>query len=158
MKQVHPILKAKAQSWKELEKLIEALPTTRERGEVFEQFIYFYFTIKKDLYQIAEIYREKDIPIKYRKKFNLESTDVGVDGLLILDNGESAGYQVKFRTNRERPSYGELTKFWNEARLTDHHYTIANCYVLSRLCAKHKQHLSILVDQFDSLDSYFFDW
>ena len=100
---------------------------------------------------------EKDIPLKYRKKFHLEKTDCGVDGLFILTDGSVAAYQVKFRTNREKPSYAELSKFWAEARYTNHHYTISNCYSLSELCEKHKPHLSILVDEFDSLEAYFFE-
>ncbi len=153
----HAFLKNKLKNWRELELQIESLPTTKERGDVFEQFVYLYFLIKKNLYQISEVYPEKEIPKKYRKKFKLEGSDCGVDGLIIFSSGQSAGYQAKFRTGREKPSYAELTKFWAEARHTDYHYTIANCYALSELCAKHKPHLSILVDEFEKLDNSFFE-
>lgn len=153
----HPLLKKKLCSWKELEKDIEALSTTKERGDVFEQFVYCYLLIKKNLYQISEHYMAVDIPISLKKKYSLEKKDCGVDGLIIFQNGKTASYQAKFRTNREKPSYDELTKFWAEARHTDYHYTIANCYELSRLCAKHDKHLCILVDEFDLLTNEFFD-
>jgi len=153
----HPLLKEKIRSWRELEKSIEKLPTTKERGEVFEQFVFVYLSLNKTLYQISEIYIEKQIPLKYRKKLELEMIDCGVDGLAVLKNETYLAYQAKFRQNRERPSYAELSKFWAEARLANYHYTIANCYSLSKLCAKNKKHLSILVDEFDRLSEDFFD-
>ena len=90
----HKFITQKIRSWQELEKNIESLPTTKERGEVFEQFVFLYLNLKKNLYQIAELYREKDIPLKYRQKFKLEKIDCGVDGLIILNNGKSAAYQA----------------------------------------------------------------
>ena len=153
----HPLLKSKIKSWKELESQIEQLPTTKEIGDVFEQFVFAYLLIRRNLYQIAEVYMYEDIPSKYKKQFNLEKRDCGVDGLIVLKDGRSAGYQAKFRTDRGKPAYAELAKFWAEAKLTDYNYTIANCYSLSRLCVKHSKHLSILVDKFDALDEDFFD-
>ncbi|MFH1825051.1 MAG: DEAD/DEAH box helicase family protein [Candidatus Firestonebacteria bacterium] len=153
----HPLLKSKIKSWNELEKHIEQLPNTKEMGNVFEQFVYVYFLIKHNLYQIAEHYMEKDIPLEYRRRFNFERYDCGVDGLIIFKNGKSAAYQAKFRSDRVQPSYAELTKFWAEAKSTDYNYTVANCYYLSRLCAKQPKHLSILVDEFENLGSEFFN-
>lgn len=153
----HPLLREKVRSWRKLEDSIEKLPTAKERGEVFEQFVFAYLSLHKTLYQISEVYREKQIPLKYRKKLRLETVDCGVDGLVVLKDGRFLAYQAKFRENRRKPSYAELSKFWAEARLADYHYTIANCYSLSRLCAKNKKHLSILVDEFDRLGEDFFD-
>lgn len=152
----HQILKQKYNKWSELEKVIESLPTTTERGDVFEQFIYCYFNINKELYQLKEIYRERDIPAVYREKYKLEKRDTGVDGIFILENGKCAGYQVKFRVGREIPSYAELSKFWVEAKLTDYHYTVANCYYLTKLSQKNEKHLSVLVDELDNLNQVFF--
>ena len=69
-----------------MEKAIEALPTAKARGNVFEEFTFAYFTIKKQMYQIAEIYPSADVPDKYRKAFKLgnkQHQDSGVDGLII---------------------------------------------------------------------------
>jgi predicted helicase len=153
----HQLLRNKISSWHDLEKQIEQLSTTKERGDVFEQFVFCYLGVKKSLYQIDRHYMAEDIPIELKKKYQLERTDCGVDGLMILQDGKAAAYQVKFRTNREKPSYDELGKFWAEARRTDYHYTISNCYELSRLCAKHEKHLGILVDEFDALGQEFFN-
>lgn len=152
----HQILKEKNNNWIELEKKIESLPTTVERGEVFEQFVFAYFNLNKSLYQITEVYREKDIPLEYKERYKLEKRDSGVDGLIIFENGKSAAYQVKFRVNREIPSYAELSKFWIEGKLTDYNYTIANCYYLTKLSKKNEKHLSILVDELENLNPSFF--
>lgn len=153
----HPILKTKISCWKELETQISKLQTTKEMGDVFEQYVYGYLFIKQNLYQIAELYIFKDIPLKYKKLFKLEKNDCGVDGLIIFKDGRSAAYQAKFRSERKQPTYAELTKFWVEAKLTNYNYTIANSYSLSKLCGKHSKHLSILVDEFDKLDKGFFN-
>lgn len=50
------LLKKHYSDWPSLEKAIEALPTAKARGNVFEEFTFAYFTIKKQMYQIAEIY------------------------------------------------------------------------------------------------------
>lgn len=49
------LLKKHYSDWPSLEKAIEALPTAKARGNVFEEFTFAYFTIKKQMYQIAEI-------------------------------------------------------------------------------------------------------
>ncbi len=151
------ILCERIESWNQLESQIEKVDSTKEKGDIFEEFVYVYFTLNKNLYQISEIFMEKDIPSEYREKYELEIRDSGVDGLIILNDGKAAAYQVKFRKNRAKPSYEELTKFWAEARHADYHYTIANSYSLSKLCEKNKKHLAILVDEFEQLDGSFFD-
>ncbi len=150
------LLHEKFNYWEQLENKIENIPSTKEKGDIFEEFVFVYLNLNRNLYQISEIYMEKDIPLEYREKYHLELNDSGVDGLIILKNGKTAGYQVKFRTNRKNPSYEELAKFWAEGRHLDYHYTIANSYYLSKLCSKNKKHLSILVDEFERLDSSFF--
>tara|TARA_B110000027_G_scaffold131409_1_gene155665 strand:+ start:3974 stop:6850 length:2877 start_codon:yes stop_codon:yes gene_type:complete len=150
------ILKRKYSDWSSLEKEIEKLPTTYDKGEVFEQFIYAYLLLNKQLYQINELYRSTEIPKKYLEKYKLEKKDSGVDGLIILNSGKGAGYQVKFRTDRKKPSYDELAKFWVEAQHTDINYTIANCYSVTNLSKKQEKHLQILVDDLDVLEDDFF--
>lgn len=151
------ILQSKYLNWAQLEKDIEKVSSDKEKGDIFEDFVFGYFLLHQDLYQISEIYKVCDIPLKYRQQYKIEKKDSGIDGLIILRDGRAAAYQVKFRSNREKPSYAELTKFWAEARHTDIHYTVANCYSLSQLCAKNKKHLAILGDEFSSLDAEFFN-
>jgi superfamily II DNA or RNA helicase len=151
------LLKEKFSSWEELEKKIEALPSAPLKGEVFEQFIFAYLSIKKQFYQLKEVYRSKEIPKNLLEKYKLEKKDSGVDGLVVFNDGKVAGYQVKFRTNRLKPSYDELAKFWVESQHTDYNYTIANCYSITDLVLKQQKHLQILVDEFESLNQDFFE-
>lgn len=150
------ILKKKYANWSELENIIENLPTTKQKGDVFEEFVYAYLIIKKQLYSIKELYMSKDIPVEYLEKYKIEKIDSGIDGLIIREDGLAAAYQVKFRTGRNTPSYDELAKFWVEAKNTDLNYVIANCYYLTGLAKKNDKHLQILVDEFSILDEEFF--
>ena len=50
-----PLLKEKYSSWKELESQIELLPTTKEIGDAFEQFVYAYFIIKQQQYTFPKV-------------------------------------------------------------------------------------------------------
>ena len=127
------IFQKKYSSWKELEKVIEALPTPKQRGDAFEEFVFAYMNIKKQLYQVKEVFMSTEIPAKYLTKYKIEKKDSGVDGLIIRNDDKAAAYQVKFRTGREKPSYSDLTKFWQEGKHTDFNYTIANCYSVTDL-------------------------
>jgi superfamily II DNA or RNA helicase len=151
------IFQKKFPNWSELEKVIENLPTAKEKGNVFEEFIFSYLNIKSQLYQIKEVYMSNDIPTEYLSKYLIEKNDSGVDGLMILNDNKVAAYQVKFRSKRVKPRYDELAKFWVEARNTDINYTIANCYSITDLSKKNDKHLQILVDEFESLDTLFFE-
>lgn len=154
------LLKKHYSDWPSLEKAIEALPTAKARGNVFEEFTFAYFTIKKQMYQIAEIYPSADIPDKYRKAFKLgnkQHQDSGVDGLIITNEGKSIAYQCKFRSGRVKPTYEELTKFWSDGRYCDYCCTVANSFAVSNLSDKHEENLQILAKDFDSLDQEFFD-
>lgn len=151
------ILKARYDSWQHLEKTIENLSTTKEKGDVFEGFCYAYFKIKSTLYQVSEVYLSKDIPQQYKDKYKLANRDSGVDGLIIRNDGKVIAYQAKFRSNRVKPTYDELTKFWSEGRYCDFCCTIANCYSLTDLSDKHEQNLKIIVNDFNNLDDSFFE-
>ena len=69
---IHPLLKNKIHDWQQLEKQIGQLPTAKERGDVFEQFVYCYLKIKKDLYQVDELYMSEQVPILLKRKLQIE--------------------------------------------------------------------------------------
>ena len=102
-------------SWEELESFIKTLPTTKEKGDAFEEFAFLFFSYNKEIYDIKEIYSEKEIPQKYKDKYKLEPTDNGVDGLIITNNDEAIAYQVKFRSDNSSATYTELSTFWSES-------------------------------------------
>jgi len=155
----HPLLYEKYNNFDELEKKIEEINIAKEKGDIFEQFIFIYLNLKKNLYQIKDnnVYMEKDIPDEIRKKLDLEPSDYGVDGVFITVDEKIAAYQVKFRSGRNKPSWEELAKFLSEAEHAHYRYTIANCYELPVALKKKESHLPILVENFDHLDSEFFD-
>jgi predicted helicase len=153
----HPVLHQSFKSWDELESLIEALPTTKSKGDAFEDFVYAYFLIRKELYQIEEHWPYKSAPLELKLKLGMDPTDCGADGLIRFKDGSIAAYQAKFRSGRVKPPYEELAKLWAEARACDYQYTVANCYSLTELAKKNKKHLQVLCDEFDNLDEFFFD-
>jgi superfamily II DNA or RNA helicase len=143
-------------SWPELEKVIESLDTPNQRGEVFEEFAFAYFKIRSTYHQVEKIWRVSDIPSIILTSLQIERSDAGIDGLIKHIDGTYTGYQVKFRSGRQKPSYSELTKFWQEARHCDFHLTFANCSELTELSYKNPKHLKILSMELDDLDTEFF--
>lgn len=153
----HKIFSTKYDSWLNLEKAIESLPTSNDRGEVFEQFVYLYFSLNQNYYQISEIYREKEIPLAHKEKLKLEKTDYGVDGIFIKTDGTYTVYQVKFRSNKGVPTVRELSTFWTEGEYADYRCIIANCEDLPKVSQKKSGSMQILARDFDKLDDSFFE-
>lgn len=143
-------------SFKEIETLIEKLPTTKEKGDAFEDFVFCYLNILEQKYQIAEVYKISDAPTALLEKYKLEKTDSGVDGIFKTIYGDVCGYQVKFRSNRIKPSYDELAKFWVESKYTEYRYTITNSYEITNLAKKQENHIELLVNEFENLPADFF--
>ena len=152
----HPVLHKSYQNWDELEAKIEKLPTSKQKGDAFEDFIYAYLELKKDFYQIDAHWQYSDAPIDLKESLSMEINDSGADGLIRFRDGTIAAYQVKFRTGRKAPRYDELAKLWAEARECDYQYTIANCNSLTKLARKNDKHLQILCNEFINLDNSFF--
>lgn len=148
----------KYSSWKEIEDGIRSKAEEKERGDLFEEFVYAYFSIKKDFYQIEEVYMSEDIPNEIKESIKLEDTDYGVDGVYVRTDNQIVAYQVKFRSDRDnQPSYRELSTFWAESEHADYRCIIANTYSLPEQSDKKKDQFSILVDTLDSLDDNFFN-
>ena len=152
------IFKQQFKDWEELEKRIEQIEIAKEKGDVFEQFAYAYFTYFKDIYQVKELFMGPDIPEEYKALYKLEKKDSGVDGLILKEDGSSVAYQVKFRTAAEAPSYDDLTSFWAESEHTTERCIFANCYSLPKQAYKKKDQFTILRDSLMALDEAFFSW
>jgi superfamily II DNA or RNA helicase len=157
----HAIFQRKFANWEQLEQAIEAIQDTTEKGDVFEQFVYFYFTFFRNLYQIEKVYSPKvkgaGFTSQVKNRLKLEPTDFGVDGAYETFDGRLAAYQAKFRTGRASPSGSELATFWAEAEYADYRCIVANCLSLPRIEKKKKNALSILADRFLELDKDFFE-
>lgn len=86
------LLKKHYSDWPSLEKAIEALPTAKARGNVFEEFTFAYFTIKKQMYQIAEIYPSAEIFLTNTEKLlslAINNTKIVALTALLLQMKES---------------------------------------------------------------------
>lgn len=149
--------KSAFKSWEELEPYIKGLPTTKDRGDAFEEFAYLYFKYHNDLYDIKKIYSHDEIPQEYRQKYRLEQQDNGVDGLIITNEDKAIAYQVKFRSDNSSATYSELSTFWAESEYCDERCIFSNCKELPRQSGKKKNQFQILIDTFLTLDSSFFE-
>ena len=159
---IKSVLLKKYNCWAELEREIEKIEDTTEKGDAFEQFCYYYFVFHKALYQIEEVYSPKiegrEIPKEIEEKLKLSHKDDGVDGVFITIDGKYTAYQAKFRSCRRSPASNELNNFWAEAEYADNRLVIANCASLPRDTGKRKCGSSVLVDKFDLLSNDFFDF
>ena len=152
----HTVFDGLFHSWSDLEVSISKLEDKDVIGEVFEQFVFIYFSLHRELYDIKELYRDKDIPLPIRKKLQLEATDYGVDGVYINSLGEICAYQAKFRSHRISPTYTELSTFWAESEYADMRCIISNCFSLPIPSDKKKSQFVVLVDSLEELDELFF--
>ena len=161
---VHSLLKDRQyNSWDDLHNAISAFTTedldpsdtrydevsgrsAKIRGDIFEQFSYFYFLYHKDLYNIEEIWCDKvsgrEIPASFsdpngRYKIGgagKSSKDYGTD-LVAKMNGREEPHlaiQAKFSSDPgHHPSYRELATFWRDAELFEERRIITSSMRLS---------------------------
>ena len=154
----HRLLKNRFNNWFELEKQIESIEgSNKEKGDIFEDFVYAYLEINKAYYQIEKHWQGKDTPIDIKENLDIEINDAGVDGLIKFNDGKYGAYQAKFRSGRKKPSYEEISKFWAESRNCDRKYVIANSFDLTKLTSKEPNHYQILGNDFMKLSSDFFE-
>ncbi len=158
---MHKLFEMPYASWEELEKVIEAIENTKEKGDAFEEFVYFYLNYHKNLYQLQDVYAQvipdRRVPAEVLETLKLEKKDHGVDGVAVLTSGELFAYQVKFRSGRSQPTATELATFWAEAERADYRCIVANAFSLPIYSQKIQNHLAILGDKFLGLDKEFFE-
>ena len=157
---MNPIFQKKYSSWRELESAISALQTNTEKGDVFEEFVYFYLSNNIELYQIKELYCPAATKIPFtneiKKALKLEHKDHGVDGVIFTTQKQYIAFQAKFRTGRQALTYDELATFWTEAEYADGRLIITNSTTLPRLAEKKSGHSALMANLFDELDQEFF--
>jgi len=157
---MHPLLKKKYSCWRELECAIESVSDNKEKGDIFEEYAYFFLIYHKEFYQIKEIFCPvvdgKPFPKAISDRLKLEKKDYGVDGVYITNDGNITAYQAKFRSGRGIPTASELSSFWAEAEYADYRCVITNSAILPKVSGKKKNHVSILLDKFETLDDTFF--
>jgi predicted helicase len=138
----------------ELEAYASTLYPEKIKGDFFEKFSEFYFRYRTIFFQAREVYPQRSVPKAIRERLKLESSDYGVDGVIVRFDGTLVAYQAKFRSNRVSPSVRELATFWSEAQHADEKLIISNCTQLPTQSSKHG--ISVLGEELDTLDSDFF--
>lgn len=144
----------KFENFADFEAYASSLYPEKKKGDFFEKFCEFYFRYRSIFFQAREVYPHEKIPKAIRERLHLESSDYGVDGVIVRFDGSLVAYQAKFRSNRLSPTVRELATFWAEAQHADEKLIISNCTELPRQSGKHG--ISVLGEELDGLDKDFF--
>lgn len=144
----------KFENFGEFESYASTLYPEKKKGDFFEKFCEFYFRYRCIFFQAREVYPHHSVPKAIRERLRLESSDYGVDGVIVRFDGTLVAYQAKFRSNRVSPTVRELATFWAEAQHADEKLIISNCTELPKQSGKHG--ISVLGEELDGLDNDFF--
>lgn len=142
------------ENFAQFEGYVASLYPEKTKGDFFEKFCEFYFRYRSVFFQAREVYPHHSIPKSIRERLHLESSDYGVDGVIVRFDGTLIAYQAKFRSNRVSPTVRELATFWSEAQHADEKLIISNCTLLPKQSGKHG--ISVLGGELDGLDKAFF--
>jgi predicted helicase len=157
---MNKIFNTKYTSWREIEQVIASIEGTKEKGDAFEEFVYFYLQYNSDLYQVKELHcpaaTGKAFSVDVLRKLKLEKKDHGVDGVLITAQDKWIAFQAKFRSNRLSLSYDELATFWTEAEYANGRLIITNSQSLPSFAEKKAGHSAVMSNILDDLDEEFF--
>lgn len=145
----------KFENFGEFESYASTLYPEKKKGDFFEKFCEFYFRYRSIFFQAREVYPHHSVPKAIRERLRLESSDYGVDGVILRFDGTLVAYQAKFRSNRVSPTVRELATFWAEAQHADEKLIISNCTELPKQSGKHG--ISVLGEELDGLDKDFFE-
>ncbi len=97
-------------SFSDFEARTEKLANTKEVGDAFEILVEAYLHLDPVLC-VKEVWLVGDIPLKIRKDLNLPADSKGIDGVYEETSGNLIPYQVKYRTDKDTLSYGEVSSF-----------------------------------------------
>ncbi len=97
-------------SFNEFEVRTEKLTNTKEVGDAFEILVEAYLHLDPVLC-VKQVWLVGDIPLKIRKTLNLPADSKGIDGIYEDTAGNLIPYQVKYRTDKDTLSYGEVSSF-----------------------------------------------
>jgi superfamily II DNA or RNA helicase len=95
----------------ELEKRISELPTPQARGAAFEVFAEAYLFTQR-VPQAKDVWPIGSEPLNIRDTLVLPTSDKGIDGLILAEDGEFTAYQVKFRYDRKAIVWDDLGNFF----------------------------------------------
>lgn len=142
--------------FRELEVRITGLLTEQERGDAFEVFAEAYLATQP-VTQAKEVWPDKVIPPSLRKHLSLHSTDVGADGVIETQTGQSHGYQVKYRSHRAPLTWTETATFFGVTDRCDQRFLFTNSDDVSAVMEQRKDFYCIRGSDLDKLEAREFE-
>jgi hypothetical protein len=124
-------------------------------GDIFEDFCYLYFLIKK----VDHVWTTKNIPDDLRKTLSLPQKDMGID-LIIQEKNTYSAIQVKYRKKTKKTnilSWTELSTFYASCLNTGpwkKHIVFTNCDSIHRVGRKSNKDVSICYGTLKKLTSF----
>jgi hypothetical protein len=124
-------------------------------GDIFEDFCYLYFLIKK----VDHVWTTKNIPDDLRKTLSLPQKDMGID-LIIQEKDTYSAIQVKYRKKTKKTnilSWTELSTFYASCLNTGpwkKHIVFTNCDSIHRVGRKSNKDVSICYGTLKKLTSF----
>ena len=97
-------------SFSDFEERTKTLANTVEVGNAFEILVEAYLYLDKVM-NAKNVWLVGDIPLKIRKELNLPADTTGIDGIYEDASGKLIPYQVKYRTDMDTLSFGEVSTF-----------------------------------------------
>ena len=136
----------------DLERRIERLPTEKERGDAFEVFVEAYLSTD-EMAQAEEVWVVGQIPGEVARQLNFPSKDYGFDGVVRTKLGELVPYQAKFRTSRTPLPYAELATFFGITEKAERRIVLTNSMAMSAVAESRTGFQTTRGGDFDRLDA-----
>jgi predicted helicase len=141
-------------SFRDLEKRISKLPTTKEEGDAFEVFAEAYLATQKISGAKPGTIRPLDkVSFELAKTLRIPQKDYGIDGIYENDLPGYKAYQVKFRSGRPSLTWDELSTFFGLPDSSAIHTKVVftNCDSISEVVNERPGFLAIRGNDLDRL-------
>ena len=136
----------------DLERRIERLETTQERGDAFEVFAQAYLATQK-IVQAKTVWSFEHLPEMLKQKIAIDTPrDMGVDGAFETVKGDQCAYQVKFRTGRASLPWKEISTFMGLTEQVDERVLFTNSEEIPDLMDDRKHFYCIRGSDLDRLE------
>ncbi len=129
----------RSSSWAEFQRNVSALPTTKGKGDAFEDLVELYLTLDpKHATKVKHVWNHAKVPPEIRKHLNLPHLDEGIDLIAETDDGEYWAIQCKYREDESHSlTRRELSTFTDLALGICKHFALALvCTTTERLTHK----------------------
>ncbi|MEP2777532.1 MAG: Helicase associated domain protein [Luteolibacter sp.] len=139
-------------SFSELEARISRLPTSQDRGAAFEVFAEGYLFTQR-VPQAKDVWPIGVEPADIRENLCLPSSDKGIDGLILAEDGEFTAYQVKYRRDRKPILWDDLGNFFGLADRVKRRLVFTNATEVSDTACARAGFMAVRGADLDELDS-----